>query len=256
MTIRFDDRAGESGRFLSRIHVGGGHPTDDYPYTLPVVEHLVASGGLPLPAGVTFFVGENGSGKSTLIEAIAVAAGMNAEGGSQNYRFATRPSESNLAEHLHLTWGPVKPRSRFFLRAESFYNLATASEELGPTQLAAAFGGASPHERSPGESFLDLMRSRFSPGGLYVMDEPEAALSPQACLAVLALMAQLVDSGTQLVIATHSPLLLALPGATIYEIDDEGAIEAVDYDDAMPVRLTRDFLAGPERYLRHILAPS
>ncbi|NNG98160.1 AAA family ATPase [Gordonia araii NBRC 100433] len=244
----------EPARFIKRISVGGGFPSDRYPFDLPVVEFLAESGGLTLPAGATFFVGENGSGKSTLIEAIAVTAGMNAEGGSENYRFATRATESDLADHLFLTWGTSKPRSRFFLRAESFYNVATATEELGPDQLAV-FGGVSPHERSHGESFVDLIRSRFFPGGLYVMDEPEAALSPQGCLTVIALMADLIADGSQFVVATHSPMLLALPGATIYAIDDDGEIVQVDYDDAPSVRLTRDFLGKPDRYLRHLLAP-
>ncbi|MFT4201409.1 AAA family ATPase [Gordonia sp. (in: high G+C Gram-positive bacteria)] len=247
-----DDRAGEPGRFIQRIGVGGSYDGDRYPFNLPVVEHL-ADEGLEIPGGVTFFVGENGSGKSTLIEAIAVAVGLNAEGGSQNYRFTTRSTESDLADNLFPTWGPLKPRSRFFLRAESFYNVATATEDLGPEQLDV-FGGVSPHERSHGESFVDVIRSRFFPGGLYVMDEPEAALSPQACLTVMALMADLVDRGSQFLIATHSPILLALPGATIFAIDDEGTIARVDYDDAPPVRLTRDFLAAPDRYLRHLLA--
>jgi predicted ATPase len=220
---------------------------------VPVVRRLAQADGPALDPGVTFLVGENGSGKSTLIEAIAVAAGMNAEGGSQNYRFATRATQSELSEHLTLEWGPRKPRSRFFLRAESYYNVATESERLGRLQLAA-LGGVSPHERSHGESFVDLLRHRFHPHGLYLLDEPEAALSPQGCMAVLARMAELSRQNCQLIVATHSPILLALPGATILEIHDDGDLAAVAFDDAMPVRLTKDFLADPERYLRH-LAP-
>ncbi|MFT3898902.1 MAG: AAA family ATPase [Gordonia sp. (in: high G+C Gram-positive bacteria)] len=250
--MNLDDRAGQPGRFIQRISVGGSYDADVYPFNLPVVEFL-ADDGLELPAGVSFFVGENGSGKSTLIEAIAVAVGLNAEGGSQNYRFETRSTESDLADHLFPTWGPLKPRSRFFLRAESYYNVATATEDLGPEQLDV-FGGVSPHERSHGESFVDLIRARFFPGGLYVMDEPEAALSPQGCLNVMALVADLVAKGSQFLIATHSPILLALPGAAIFAIDDDGRIDRVDYDDAPPVRLTRDFLAAPERYLRHLMS--
>ncbi|WP_433602120.1 AAA family ATPase [Nocardia sp. CA-135953] len=156
-----------------------------------MVTHLDRVGGLTLAPGVTFLVGENGSGKSTLIEAIAVAAGMNPEGGSQNYRFTTRSTESSLGEHLVLRWGTSRPRSRFFLRAESFYNVATETELLGPQQLAAV-GGVSLHQRSHGESFVDLMRHRFYPNGLYLLDEPEAALSPRGCMAVLARMSELV----------------------------------------------------------------
>ncbi|MFQ6228926.1 AAA family ATPase [Nocardia sp. NPDC002869] len=209
-------------------------------------------GTLPLGPGVTFLVGENGSGKSTLLEAIAVAAGLNPEGGSQNYRFATRSTESELGEHLVLRWGTTKPRNRFFLRAESFYNVATETERLGPEQIAVV-GGRSLHHRSHGESFVDLLRHRFGPSGLYLMDEPEAALSPRGCMTVLARMAELVQQGSQFVVATHSPILLALPGATIYQIDEEGSINAVGFDEALPVSLTREFLARPEHYLRYLL---
>ncbi|MFE9580603.1 AAA family ATPase [Nocardia sp. NPDC006044] len=225
---------------------------DEYPFNLPAVTQLARAGGLALSPGVTFLVGENGSGKSTLVEALAVAIGMNPEGGSQNYRFSTRSTESVLGKHLVVKWGISKPRSRFFLRAESYYNVATETEELGPEQLAV-FGGVSPHARSHGESFMDLMRLRFFPNGLYLLDEPEAALSPRGCMTVLALLADLTAQGCQFVVATHSPILLALPGATIYEIAEDGDIGEVTYDQALPVRLTRDFLAEPDRYLRHLV---
>lgn len=224
----------------------------EYPFCLPAVTRLAQLDGLALAPGVTFFVGENGSGKSTLVEALAVAVGMNPEGGSQHYRFTTRSTESVLGDHLVVKWGIDKPRSRFFLRAESYYNVATQTEELGPEQLAV-FGGVSPHERSHGESFVDLMRLRFFPRGLYLLDEPEAALSPRGCMTVLALLSDLTAQGCQFVVATHSPILLALPGATIYEIAEDGDIDEVTYDQALPVRLTRDFLAEPDRYLRHLV---
>ncbi|GEL17831.1 AAA family ATPase [Pseudonocardia asaccharolytica] len=149
-----------------------------------------------------------------------------------------------------------KPRTGFFLRAESYYNVASEIERLDRASgwpLLSAYGGASPHERSHGESFVDLMTYRFGPGGLYVLDEPEAALSVRGCMAVLARLAELAGQGSQIVVATHSPILLALPGATIYEIAESGEIACVDYDRALPVRLTRDFLAAPERFLRHLL---
>ncbi|WP_433683723.1 AAA family ATPase [Nocardia sp. CA-119907] len=245
-------REAGASQYIHEVRLEPDTRSDEYPFCLPVVTHLDRASGLTLAPGVTFLVGENGSGKSTLIEAIAVAAGMNPEGGSQNYRFATRSTESSLGEHLVLRWGINKPRSRFFLRAESFYNVATATEMLGPDQLAV-FGGMSLHERSHGESFVDLVRHRFYPDGLYLLDEPEAALSPRGCMAVLARLSELVAQRCQIVVATHSPILLALPGATIYEIADDGEIETVAYDDALPVRLTRDFLAQPDRYLRHLL---
>ncbi|KAA0021755.1 AAA family ATPase [Antrihabitans cavernicola] len=240
-------------QFIREVRFGKGADADEYPFDLPVVRRIVeGAGSLRIPPGVTFLVGENGSGKSTLIEAIAVAAGLNPEGGSQNYRFETRSTESQLGEHLSLTWGVTKPRSRFFLRAESYYNVATETERLGPEQVAT-LGGVSAHERSHGESFVDLLKHRFSPNGLYLLDEPEAALSPNGCMAVIAHLAHLAKRGCQILVATHSPILLALPGATIYEILEDGTIDLVVYDDALPVRLTRDFLADPDRYLRHLI---
>jgi predicted ATPase len=221
-----------------------------YPFDPPAVAWLVRSGGLTVPPGVTFLVGENGSGKSTLVEAIATAAGFNPEGGSRNFRFATRSSESSLGEHLVLTWGTTKPRNGFFLRAESYFNVATEIERLG---MVGSYGGVSPHERSHGEAFLDLVTHRFGPRGFYVLDEPEAALSVRGCLALLARLADLVAQICQILVATHSPILLALPGAAILEIDDDGVVRRVAYDEALPVRLTRDFLAEPDRYLRHLL---
>ncbi|TDX84918.1 AAA family ATPase [Amycolatopsis arida] len=246
-------------RFVRRVRLPAEASTGRYPFTLPAVAWLAARHeGLALPGGVTFLVGENGTGKSTLVEALAVAAGFNPEGGSQNFRFATRASESSLGDHLILTWGTAKPRTGFFLRAESYYNVASEIERLdrdpGSPSLLPAYGGRSPHERSHGESFVDLVTHRFGPDGLYLLDEPEAALSVRGCLAVLARLAELAGQGCQIVAATHSPILLALPGATIYEIAEDGAIHRVDYDSALPVRLTREFLAAPPRFLRHLLA--
>jgi predicted ATPase len=246
-----------AGGFIRRVRLAPGAETGRYPFTLPAVRWLARSGGLALAPGMTFLVGENGTGKSTLIEAIAVAAGFNPEGGSQNFQFATRATESSLGDHLILTWGTAKPRTGFFLRAESYYNVASEIERLdrdpGSPPLLPAYGGISPHERSHGESFMDLVTHRFGPGGLYLLDEPEAALSVRGCMAVLARLADLADQGCQIVVATHSPILLALPGAVIYEIAETGQIERVDYDQALPVRLTRDFLGAPEKYLRYLL---
>ena len=244
------------GRFVHRVQLAPGAAGNRYPFTLPVVSHL-ARGGLDLGRGVTFLVGENGSGKSTVVEALAVACGFNAEGGSKNFRFATRASESDLGAHLEVRWGVRKPRTGYFLRAESYYNVASEIERLdriGGRPLLPSYGGVSPHERSHGESFVDLMTHRFGPQGLYLLDEPEAALSVRGCMAVLARTAELVRQGCQLVVATHSPILLALPGATIYEIAETGEINRVAYDDALPVRLTREFLAAPERLLGILLS--
>jgi predicted ATPase len=246
-----------AGAFIQRVRLAPDTATDYYPFTLPAVAWLARSGGLRLPPGVTFLLGENGAGKSTLIEAIAVAAGFIPEGGSRNFRFATRATESSLGDHLILSWGTTKPRTGFFLRAESYYNVASEIERLdrepGSPPLLPAYGGASPHERSHGESFVDLVTHRFGPDGLYLLDEPEAALSVRGCMAVLARLAELAEQGCQIVVATHSPILLALPGATILEIAEDGALELVDYDQALPVRLTRQFLAAPQQFLRHLI---
>lgn len=187
-----------------------------------------------------------------------MASGFNPEGGSQNFQFATRATESSLGDYMVLTWSGRKPRTGFFLRAESYYNVATEIERLdrepSSPPLLPAYGGISPHERSHGESFVDLVTHRFGPDGLYLLDEPEAALSVRGCMAVLVRLADLTEQGSQIVVATHSPILLALPGATIYEINEDVEITRVEYDQALPVRLTRDFLAAPERFLRHLLA--
>jgi predicted ATPase len=206
--------------------------------------------GLELDPVVTFLVGANGSGKSTLVEALAVAAGMNAEGGGRNFRVAVQATESELSEHLKLERGPAwPPRTDWFLRAESFFNLATAVDELEDPDVLQVYGGRSLHAQSHGESFLALAVNRFGPRGLYLLDEPEAALSPQGQLAFLQRMAELAEDGCQLVIATHSPLLLAFPGARILELSEDG-IQPVAYEDAELVGLYRSFLRDPQRYLR------
>ncbi|HVK72916.1 MAG TPA: AAA family ATPase [Kofleriaceae bacterium] len=227
---------------------------DTYPFTLPAVQAL---DGLEL-APVTYFIGENGSGKSTILEALAVASGFNAEGGTTNFNFATRRSESPLHGCLRLARTPRRPRTGFFLRAESFYNVATEIERLdreggGGRPIVDSYGKRSLHEQSHGESFLALVNNRFGPNGLYILDEPEAALSPSRQLSLLIRFHELVRQGSQLVIATHAPIVLAYPGATIYRLDGDG-IAKVDYDDTEHVSLTRDFLDDRERYLRRLLA--
>ncbi len=225
-----------------------------FPWTLPPVAALAE--GLELDPKVTFLIGENGSGKSTLIEALAVAAGLNPEGGSSNFSFSTRDSHSGLSAALRLMRSTRRPRTDFFLRAESFFTAATYLEKLREDAMEAgvggdplaSYGGRSLHEQSHGESFLALLMHRFGPDGLYFLDEPEAALSAQNCLTCLRRMHELVGKGSQFVVATHSPILLAYPGATIYECGEDG-LTRVDYDDAGPVTLTRGFLAAPERFL-------
>jgi predicted ATPase len=200
---------------------------------------------------VTYLIGENGSGKSTLLEAVAVAAGMNAEGGSSNFNFSTRESHSDLWSAMRLVRGVHRPATDFFLRAESLYTAATYLEGLGPHSLRP-YGGVSLHEQSHGESFLAVMINRFNPNGFYLLDEPEAALSTQNCLTCLRRIHELVQQSSQFVIATHSPIILAYPDATIYSFDDDG-VHQVDYEDADPVRLTQSFLQARVRFLRELL---
>ena len=219
---------------------------EDYPFSVPAVRGMDQ---LDLAEGVTFLVGDNGAGKSTLIEAIAVAAGFNAEGGTRNFNFTTRSSESNLHQFIRLVRGARRPRGGFFLRAESFFNVATEVERLG----LSGYGDKSLHEQSHGESFLALALERFVDEGLYILDEPEAALSPQRQLSLLAIMRRQVAKGSQFIVATHSPILMAYPGALIYELDAAG-MAPVAYEDTQHFQITRDFLNNRERYFRHLLA--
>jgi predicted ATPase len=226
-----------------------------YPFNLPSLKELHQ---LQMHPKVTFFIGENGSGKSTLLEALAVNLGMNAEGGTENFRFGTRASHSNLHEYLRIAKGYKKPQTRFFLRAESYFNLATEIENLdnapsfGPP-IINSYGHRSLHEQSHGESFMSLMMKRFGKNGLYLLDEPEAALSPQRQLAALSRMHELVQQGSQFIIATHSPILMAYPDALIYEFSPKG-IEAVNYEDTSHYTVTRNFLLNPQRMLKELLA--
>lgn len=224
-----------------------------YPFALDAVRDLDR---LSLHPAVTFFVGENGSGKSTLLEAIAVAWGFNPEGGSRNFNFATQASHSPLHQALRLSRGLRKPRDGYFLRAESFYNVASEidrlDEEGGGPPIRDSYGGLSLHAQSHGESFFALLMHRLRGNGLYLLDEPEAALSPTRQLAMLSRLHQLVQTNSQFVIATHSPILLAYPDARIYRFDADG-ISTVAYEDTEHYKVTRDFLNHPARSLKVLL---
>jgi predicted ATPase len=229
--------------------------TEHYAFHLPAIQGL---NRLELHPHVTFFVGDNGSGKSTLLEAIAIANGLNAEGGSRNVQFSTRPSHSQLYEILKMRRYHALIPDAWFLRAESLYNVATEiehldSEESNARKLIDSYGGRSLHEQSHGESFFAIMSNRFS-CGLYLLDEPEAALSPQRQLAFLAMLDQWVRQDSQLIIATHSPILMSYPSAWIYAFSDQG-VQRVAYQDTEHYRITKQFLMAPERMLRHLLAP-
>jgi predicted ATPase len=220
----------------------------DYSDDLPALRGLER---LELDPRVTFLVGENGSGKSTLLEALAAASKLNVEGGGrvQQFGFSTRRSHSSLHRRLELEKAALPPLNSFFLRAESLYNLATAIEGVA---MQAVFDRPL-HEQSHGESFLDVAVNRLGPRGFYLLDEPEAALSVQGQLALIRRMHELVQQHSQFVVATHSPILLGYPGATILELSDDG-IRQVAYDETQQVELTRSFLEDPRRFMHHLLS--
>lgn len=222
-----------------------------WPMSLPAVQQLEA---LKFHPKVTYLVGENGTGKSTLIEALAMACGFNPEGGTRHTRFSTADATSRLGHCVRVA-RRQHALDGFFLRAESFFNLATKIDELnqGDSRMLDAYGGTSLHEMSHGQSFLAVILNRFSEGGLFFLDEPEAALSLQSSLALIRTIHDLVEVGSQFVIATHSPIVLAYPDAWIYRCSDDG-LERVEYEEAEQVTLTRSFLNDRERFLRHLLS--
>ena len=224
--------------------------TGDYTDELPALRDVER---VDLHPRVTFLVGENGSGKSTLVEALAVALKLNPEGGGRLLRFATRASHSQLHRRIHLERAPMPPHTMFFLRAESVFNLATAIEEGGPIGERENVYERPLHEQSHGESFLDIAVNRLGPRGLYLFDEPEAALSVRGQLALLRRLHELVLEESQFIVATHSPILLGYPDAAILQLGDDG-IRPIAFDEAPQVELTRAFLDDPQRFLRHLLA--
>lgn len=237
----------DDNRLVRRVarHPMAGYDPDAWPYTLEPVRQLLQ--GLELGPGVTFLVGENGSGKSTVIEGLATALGVNAQGGSKMSRNTARESESDLGTKLAVTYGPAGRSSwSYFLRAETMHGLYTYLEDNPSGRGEPAF-----HELSHGESFLELLSARFRGQGVYLMDEPESALSFRSCLTLLTVLDDLRSHGSQVVVATHSPLLVALPRATLVEVGAHG-LRQVSYDDLDLVRDWRSFLDTPQRWLRHL----
>lgn len=219
---------------------------DAYPYNIPAVRQLDR---LSLNSSVTYFVGENGSGKSTFVEAIAIKAGFNPEGGSKNFNTASHPTESNLYQNLTLVRNPRREKTGFFLRAETMFNVATEIEQGGYHE----YGWKNLHTRSHGEAFLWLMQNRFSQNGLYILDEPESALSPQRQLAALRLIHELVVCGSQFIIATHSPILMAYPDSTLYWLDEKG-IQEKTLVETEHYQVTLDFLTQTKTFLHHLMS--
>ncbi|MCM1333820.1 MAG: AAA family ATPase [Bacteroides sp.] len=234
-------------KYIESIKLTGAI-ADGYLKELPAVRWLEREKELTLRATVTFFAGENGAGKSTLMEAIAVAAGFNAEGGSRNFSFSTRETHSGLHESLTLSRGIYRPKDGYFLRAESLYNVATHIEELDELPCGApitpAYGG-SLHLRSHGESFLAAVGERFRGRGLYLLDEPDSALSPVGVLTMMGHIARLEREDSQFIIATHSPILLAYPGAEILWFSERG-IAPTEYRQTSHYQLTKRILDRPD----------
>ncbi len=240
--------------FVDYVDILHGRMPLEFPYAagIPAIKK---TSRLVLHPKATFFIGENGTGKSTLLEAIAVADGFNPEGGTRNFNFSSRDSHADLYKWIRLGRG-VRGKRRsdgFFLRAESFYNVATEIERLGFDPATSPYGPVSYHEQSHGEALLNLMVNRLRGDGLYLLDEPEAALSPQRQLAFLAAMHGLIERDAQFLIATHSPIIMAYPDAVIYEFSPDG-LRTVEYRETEHYRVTRAFLDRPEQMLKHLLA--
>lgn len=234
--------------FLKRIQLEHENiPSyNEYPFSIPSIKNLHQ---LNLKTNVTFFVGENGSGKSTLLEAIADKCQFNTAGGGRNNTYNVHASESALGEYIRLSWLP-KVTDGFFLRAESFYNFASHIDEV---KAYNAYGGRSLHQQSHGESFLSLFLNRFKGRAIYLLDEPEAALSPQRQLSFLKILHDLVTAGdSQFIIATHSPILLGYPNATILSFDND-TIKEIDYEMTDHYQITNYFLQNRHKFLREIL---
>lgn len=219
---------------------------DAYPFSIPAVREM---GSIDFHPNVTFLVGENGTGKSTVLEGIAVALGFSAEGGTKNVNFRTADSVSPLHDSLRLARGVPAPRDGYFLRAESFFNVATYMDEMG---YLDGYGGKSLHTQSHGESFMAVLVHKLRGDGIYLLDEPEAALSPSRQLAALSAIHQLVEDRSQFIIATHSPILLSYPHAKIIQFDKTG-ISEVSYEDTEHFVVTRDFLNNYPRRLEQLL---
>ncbi len=242
---------------IVKVKVAPSIDVTQYPFSLAIIKHLK---DIHFPSRVTFFIGENGTGKSTLLEAIAHHAGFGAEGGSRNISFKTSTDTvyagtQNLADHMTLSWRQ-KPKDGYFFRAESFYNVANHLDYLERECGGGAYvpyGGKSLHQQSHGESFLSFFANRMGNGGFFILDEPEAALSPQRQLALLTIINRLCKENAQFIIATHSPILLAYPDATIYSCDEE-KLREIKYTQTDHYQITKRFLDNPDLYLKNLFS--
>lgn len=244
-----------SDKFIKEISINW-NAIEEHSY-LREIPALQFDGSIVFDHNVTFFVGENGSGKSTLLEGIAVEYGFNPEGGTKNYSFTTYDSHSELHNAMRLTKGIRKPRGSYFLRAESFYNVSSKAEDYRDGDpmdtYYARYGGKSLHQQSHGESFLALIQGNFVGNGIYILDEPEAALSPQRQLTLLLEIDKLTREGAQFIIASHSPILLGLPDAQILSFD-EGEIHPCAYLETESYQVTEMFINNREYFLKRLLS--
>lgn len=242
-------------QYLVSIRKKDEYPENEYPFTIPSIKIFEK---IEFHPKVTFFVGENGSGKSTLLEALAKSFGLNAEGGSRNMNFSTEETTSNLDMYLTVAKGIIRARDSYFLRAESYYNVATHIRELDDDpvmqpKIIDSYGGKSLHHQSHGESFIALLEHRLGGQGIYILDEPEAALSVKRQMTLLSRIHELCEKeASQFVIATHSPILLSYPNAWIYEFSEKGIFRKKK-EEVENFTLMEDFMKSPERYLKDLL---
>jgi predicted ATPase len=245
----------EETQYLKRIDLKQEniHSYDRFPLDLPVIRNFRQIAFHP---NVTYIIGENGMGKSTLLEAIAIALGFNPEGGTLNFNFTSYDSHSNLHEYIRLAKGAYRPKDSFFFRAESYYNLATNIEELDREgfggKIVDSFGGTSLHELSHGESFFATFIHRFGENGLYILDEPEAALSPLRQMSMLARIHELASAGSQFIVSTHSPIIMAYPNAKIIQLTEEG-MQETSLEETGHYKIMKQFFEDRDRLLHHLL---
>ena len=235
-------------KYISSILFDNSLSRNSYLNDLPIIKYLAEHKALNFSSNITFFVGENGTGKSTLLEAMAVAYGFNAEGGTRKFSFSTKDTHSELSEHLTLSKRDYA-KDGFFLRAESLYNAATYIDEINATHN---YGDVSLHSQSHGESFLSIVQNRFSGQGLYILDEPEAALSPMRLMTLIVEIDNLLKNNSQFIIATHSPILMAFPNAEILQFSESG-IEKVKYYETEHYKTTKLFIEEPEKTIHYLI---
>lgn len=245
-----------SNLYIRSIHLSKEIPSGNYLLDIPAIKHLNHTGSLQITNPITFIVGENGSGKSTLLEAIAINCGFNPEGGSRNFCFSTRDTHSSLHKYIRVSKGIDRPKDGFFLRAESFYGMASYIDDIeqqpGCSGILRSYGGTSLHHQSHGESFVSLIENRFCSNGLYILDEPESGLSPAKTLEVMYHINRLIGQNSQFIISTHSPILMAYPGADIIHLSASG-IDHVNYSQTQHYQLTKYILGNPEQFFSQLL---